>query len=384
MPSRSSRANAGRLHAFHLSDPAPPPRGLDGPRRGLRPARARRSRGRVPGARGARRPRRPRRGGAGPCRPRGPGPPRRRRAAERQPADRLRAHPGPRRGAPRGAAADDTRRLPRGGRAPRADAARGAGGGARGLRHVRLGRARGGLLPRPDGRDARGLVAGGRVGGGEHRGARLQHRDGGGDPRGEGAPVRPRPRGPELRGERPRAPQLHRGAPRGPLPPAVLPARLRPGAAPRRARRRAAAGGRSRRGAPLRRGAPRSRAGTLPGAPGPRGLARRDGRLRALSRAHGFEVVVLAHPEVFGFARDTARELGFPLVETGQRVRAWAREQGIEDVQKPPLTLTAADPHPSAVGHEIIAQVLADSLRASGMAARLAARRLPSTPAPAP
>ncbi len=107
-------------------------------------------------------------------------------------------------------------------------------------------------------------------------------------------------------------------------------------------------------------------------------------RLRALSRTHGFEVVVLAHPAVFGFTRDAIHELGFPLVETGQRVRAWALEQGIEDVQKPPLTLTAADPHPSAVGHEIIAQVLADSLRASGMAERLAARHLPATPAPAP
>jgi hypothetical protein len=110
-------------------------------------------------------------------------------------------------------------------------------------------------------------------------------------------------------------------------------------------------------------------------------------RLRALSRARGFEVVVLAHPEAFGLTRDAIHELGFPLVETGDRVRAWAREQGIEDVQKPPLTLTAADPHPSAIGHEIIAQVLADSLRASGVAERLAAlRRAPAgaTPAPAP
>ena len=113
---------------------------------------------------------------------------------------------------------------------PTRDAARGAGGGARGLGHVRLGRARGGRLPRPDGRHARGRVAGGRVGGGEHRGARLQHRDGSRDPRGEGAALRPRPRGPELRRERPRAPQLHRRATRRPLAPAVLPAGLRPGA----------------------------------------------------------------------------------------------------------------------------------------------------------
>ena len=110
-------------------------------------------------------------------------------------------------------------------------------------------------------------------------------------------------------------------------------------------------------------------------------------RLAALSRAHGFEVVVLAHPEAFGFTRDTARELGFPLVETGEAVRAWAREHGAEDIQKPPLTLTEADPHPSAIGHEIIARALADFLRTSGLAAKLASRRrspAPATPAPAP
>ena len=110
-------------------------------------------------------------------------------------------------------------------------------------------------------------------------------------------------------------------------------------------------------------------------------------RLRALSRAHGFEVVFLAHPEVFGFARDTARELGFPLVETGEAVRAWAREHGVEDTQQPPLTLTAADPHPSAIGHEIIARTLADFLERSGIADELVARRGPAgapTPAPAP
>jgi lysophospholipase L1-like esterase len=107
-------------------------------------------------------------------------------------------------------------------------------------------------------------------------------------------------------------------------------------------------------------------------------------RLGALSRAHGFEVVVLSHPEIPGFVRDTARALGFAVVETGETVRAWAREHGVEGIQEPPLTLTAADPHPSAVGHEIIAQVLADSLRANGMATKLASRRRPATPAPAP
>jgi len=111
-------------------------------------------------------------------------------------------------------------------------------------------------------------------------------------------------------------------------------------------------------------------------------------RLRQLSRERGFEVVVLAHPEVFGYAREVALELGFPVVETGGAVRAWARERGIEDVQQPPLTVTPADPHPSAIGHAIIAEVLAGHLRASGLADRLAARRLSAagaaTPSPAP
>jgi hypothetical protein len=112
------------------------------------------------------------------------------------------------------------------------------------------------------------------------------------------------------------------------------------------------------------------------------------GRLQELSRSRGFEVVVLAHPEVFGYARDVARELGFPIVETGGAVRAWARDHGIEDIQQPPLTITPADPHPSAIGHAIIAEVLAGHLRASGLADRLAARRRPAEgaarPSPAP
>lgn len=111
-------------------------------------------------------------------------------------------------------------------------------------------------------------------------------------------------------------------------------------------------------------------------------------RLHDLSRARGFEVVMLAHPEVFGYARDTAQELGFPLVETGASVRAWARERGVSDIQRPPLTLTAEDPHPSAIGHAIIATVLEERLRSSGIADRLVARRRSfppaATPSPAP
>jgi lysophospholipase L1-like esterase len=121
---------------------------------------------------------------------------------------------------------------------------------------------------------------------------------------------------------------------------------------------------------------------------GPRPWRAAMERLRDLSRARGFEVLMLAHPEIFGYARDTAQELGFPLVETGESVRAWARERGLPDIQGPPLTVTAEDPHPSAIGHAIIATVLEERLRSSGLADRLVARRrsLPraATPSPAP
>jgi lysophospholipase L1-like esterase len=106
-------------------------------------------------------------------------------------------------------------------------------------------------------------------------------------------------------------------------------------------------------------------------------------RLRDLAREHGFAVVVLAHPDALDYARAAARDWGFLLVETGTAVRAWAREHGLEGIQEPPLTVTGADPHPSAIGHAIIATVLAESLRSSGIADRLVAKRR-AMPSPAP
>jgi lysophospholipase L1-like esterase len=121
---------------------------------------------------------------------------------------------------------------------------------------------------------------------------------------------------------------------------------------------------------------------------GPRAWRAAMERLSALASVHGFEVVVLGHPEVFDYVREAARDLGFGLVETGGAVRAWARENGIDDVQRPPLTLTPADPHPSAIGHAIVAGALAAHFRSSGLADRLAERRrnapAGATPPPAP
>ena len=107
-------------------------------------------------------------------------------------------------------------------------------------------------------------------------------------------------------------------------------------------------------------------------------------RLRALSRAHGFEVVVLAHPEVFGFARDTARELGFPAGRDrpeGARLGPRAGDRGRPEAAAHPHRGRPAPLRGRARDHRPGPRRLAPRERGGG---RLASRRLPPTPAPAP
>jgi len=96
--------------------------------------------------------------------------------------------------------------------------------------------------------------------------------------------------------------------------------------------------------------------------------------LGALATRDRFEVVVLAHPEAPSFVRQAAAERGFLLVETGPRVRELAVERGLTGAWEPPLALTAADPHPSALGHELIGRALLEALEAAGLPAGLAER----------
>jgi lysophospholipase L1-like esterase len=107
--------------------------------------------------------------------------------------------------------------------------------------------------------------------------------------------------------------------------------------------------------------------------------------LARLARQDGFAVVVLAHPEAPDFVRRAAAAKGFLLVQTGVRVRELARARGLSGEWEPPLCITPADPHPSPLGHALIAQALAEALEASGLPERLARRALgepASSPAP--
>jgi lysophospholipase L1-like esterase len=96
--------------------------------------------------------------------------------------------------------------------------------------------------------------------------------------------------------------------------------------------------------------------------------------LGALATRYGFEVVVLAHPEAPEFVQRAAAERDFLLVETGARVRELAVERGFSGAWEPPLALTAADPHPSRLGHELIGLALLEALEAAGLPAHLAGR----------
>jgi hypothetical protein len=98
------------------------------------------------------------------------------------------------------------------------------------------------------------------------------------------------------------------------------------------------------------------------------------GDLAVLASRRGVPVIVLAHPEAPPFVHAACRELDLDLVETRTALEAYMGARGITEMRGSELTITAADPHPSAGAHEIIASVLVGHLRESGLLARLASR----------
>ena len=116
---------------------------------------------------------------------------------------------------------------------------------------------------------------------------------------------------------------------------------------------------------------------------GPKAFQGALDELASLAAFHRFEVVLLAHPEAPVFVREAAAARSFLLVETGSRVRELAVARGLSGAWEPPLALTAADPHPSVLGHEHIGQALLAALEAVGLPARLAGQAVRErTPSP--
>lgn len=90
-------------------------------------------------------------------------------------------------------------------------------------------------------------------------------------------------------------------------------------------------------------------------------LRRAFEELRGLSKAHGFEVVVLYYPNAPPEMRDIVAALGLPSLNTAGAIRRFLNERG-GDAALAQLRLSARDPHPSRTGHELIAGVLAPEL----------------------
>jgi lysophospholipase L1-like esterase len=84
--------------------------------------------------------------------------------------------------------------------------------------------------------------------------------------------------------------------------------------------------------------------------------------LKELGGQHRFDVIVLAD-EVPDYLREACRDIGLPLVEVHDRFRA-AAGSGEH------ITLSDKDPHPSARGHELIAEALLEYV-SSNLAARI-------------
>jgi hypothetical protein len=92
--------------------------------------------------------------------------------------------------------------------------------------------------------------------------------------------------------------------------------------------------------------------------------------LAAMGRADGFAVVVHADDRLPDALAAICRALGFTVVEQGPLLETYMARHGIATLGGSVLTLSARDPHPSALGHAQIADALVDPVR------RAAARSL--------
>ena len=89
--------------------------------------------------------------------------------------------------------------------------------------------------------------------------------------------------------------------------------------------------------------------------------------LARLARTHSFEVIVFNHRDrAPHLVKEACSRLGFTLVNAYRHKKRFMRAQGIETEVGSSLTVSAADPHPSALGHRLLAEVLLESLEKRG------------------
>ena len=107
---------------------------------------------------------------------------------------------------------------------------------------------------------------------------------------------------------------------------------------------------------------------------GPEAVERALARLAATARARGFEVLVAARGRPPKFLARACRKLELPIVVSRAYKERFASVNGLATVSYADLSLSPTDPHPSELGHRLIAFGLSEFLAESGIARRLSER----------
>lgn len=97
--------------------------------------------------------------------------------------------------------------------------------------------------------------------------------------------------------------------------------------------------------------------------------------LKELSVKYEFLVMVFSHAVIPAPLKDILNELGFPMLEGGRALKEFMTKHGMTDYFKSPLVLSLTDPHPSVLGHSILAGALYTYLQKSGILRQISERR---------
>jgi lysophospholipase L1-like esterase len=81
-------------------------------------------------------------------------------------------------------------------------------------------------------------------------------------------------------------------------------------------------------------------------------------RLVAMARQNGCHVLISCHTELDPAARAVCESLGLPIVTAAARQRAWLQAHGDPLLRDSALVVAPDDLHPSAIGHDLLAQEL--------------------------
>lgn len=96
-----------------------------------------------------------------------------------------------------------------------------------------------------------------------------------------------------------------------------------------------------------------------------------DKSLRDLATAakrHGFEAIMLVHRgRVARFLKDSCGAHGIPIVTARKLEKQFRKSKGLRRREDSTLTIGNRDPHPSVMGHELIATALRDHFTDSGL-----------------